>query len=61
MRTSSQECIVYLDSYYKAGDGIVDAYIDFRQPKDWTMFRQSVDLPESSGTYIEVTTQHPTA
>lgn len=28
------ECIVYLEAYRKVGDGIVDAYIDFRQMKD---------------------------
>ncbi len=38
--------------------GIVDAYIDFRQSKDWAMFRQSVGLPDSSGTFIE--RKHPT-
>ena len=54
VRAREQECIVYLDSYYKAGDGIVDAYIDFRQSKDWAMFRQSVGLPDSSGSYIEL-------
>ena len=48
------ECIVYLDSYVKAGDGIVDAYIDFRQLKDLTMFRRIVNLPEDAGTYIEL-------
>ncbi len=35
-------------------NGIVDAYIDFRQSKDWAMFRQSVGLPDSSGTFIEL-------
>ena len=54
VRAREQECIVYLDSYFKAGDGIVDAYIDFRQSKDWAMFRQSVGLPDSSGTFIEL-------
>ena len=54
VRTGNQECIVYLDSYFKAGDGVVDVYIDFRQSKDWTMFRQSVGLPDSSGSYIEL-------
>ena len=53
-RAGNQECIVYLDSYFKAGDRIVDAYIDFRQSKDWAMFRQSVGLPDSSGTFIEL-------
>ena len=33
-RLRQQECIVYLEAYEKAGDGIVDAYIDFRQRKD---------------------------
>ena len=49
-----QECIVFLDSYTKAGDGIVDAYIDFRLSKDLTMFRQIAELPENAGTYIEL-------
>ena len=53
-RAGSQECIVYLDSYFKAGDRIVDAYIDFRLPKDLVMFRQAIGLPENSGSYIEL-------
>ena len=48
------ECIVYLDSYIKTGDGIVDAYIDFRLPKDLALFRQIAALPENVGTYIEL-------
>lgn len=48
------ECIVYLDSYTKAGDGIVDAYIDFRLSKDVAMFRQVFELPDNAGTYIEL-------
>ena len=32
------ECIVYLEAYSKVGDGIVDAYIDFRQTKDMVLF-----------------------
>lgn len=48
------ECIVYFDTYTKAGDGIVDAFIDFRQLKDLVMFRQIADLPENSGTFIEL-------
>lgn len=49
-----QECIVYLDSYSKAVDGILDAYIDFRQMKDLAMFRQIAELPENAGTSIEL-------
>lgn len=48
-----QECIVYLESYYKVEDGIANAYIDFRQLKDFVMFRQIAELPENSGSYIE--------
>ena len=48
------DCIVYLDSYTKAGDGIVDAYVDFRQSKDVALFRQVFDLPDNSGTFIEL-------
>ena len=48
----TQECIVYLDSYIKAGDGMVDAYIDFRQMKDLMMFRQAIGLSENVGSYI---------
>ena len=53
-RIREQECIIYLDSYTKAGDGIVDAFIDFRQSKDLALFRQVVELPENKGTYIEL-------
>jgi len=45
---------VYLDSYTKAEDGNVDAYVDFRQLKDLVMFRQMAELPENTGTYIEL-------
>lgn len=45
---------MYLDSYVKVGDGIVDAYIDFRQLKDLAMFRRIVTLPENAGSYIEL-------
>lgn len=48
------ECIVYLDTYTKAGDGIVDAFIDFRQLKDLVMFRRIAELLENSGTIIEL-------
>ena len=49
-----RECIVYLESYFKSEDGIVVAYIDFRQLKDFVMFRQITGLPENSGSYIEL-------
>lgn len=48
------ECIVYLDTYIKAGDGIVDAFIDFRQLKDLVMFRRIAELLENSGSIIEL-------
>ena len=53
-RFREQECIIFLDSFTKTGEGIVDAYIDFRQSKDLAMFRQIVELPENIGTYIEL-------
>lgn len=48
------ECIVYLDSYKKVGDGVVDAYIDFRLDKDFALFRRSMNYPETTATYIEL-------
>lgn len=48
------ECIVYLYTYSKAGDGIVDAFIDFRQLKDLVRFRRITELFENSGTIIEL-------
>lgn len=48
------ECIVYLDTYTKAGDGIVDAFIDFRQLKDLVLFRRIAELLENSGSIIEL-------
>lgn len=53
-RIREQECIIFLDSYTKTGDGIVDAYIDFRLSKDLSLFRQIAELPENTGTYIEL-------
>lgn len=48
------DCIVYLDSFTKVGNGIVDAYIDFRLDKDFSIFRQAMNIPEMSASYMEL-------
>lgn len=49
-----QECIVYLEVYEKVGDGIVDAFVDFRQSKDYELFRAVTGSEDSDATYIEL-------
>ena len=54
-RLRQQECIVYLEAYEKAGDGIVDAYIDFRQRKDLVLFSRATNFDSNSkATFIEL-------
>ena len=48
------ECIVYLESYFKTGDQAFDAYVDFRQEKDLQMFLRTTNLVEPQGTYLEL-------
>ena len=50
----NDECIVYLETFEKAGDGIVDAYIDFRQRKDFVLFSRAMGYDNSSATVIEL-------
>lgn len=55
VRIKPQECIVYLEVYEKAGDGIVDAYIDFRQRKDLVLFSRATNFDNNSkATFIEL-------
>lgn len=50
-----QECIVYLEAYEKVGDGILDAYIDFRQRKDLLLFSRATNYDNNSkATFIEL-------
>lgn len=49
-----QECIVYLEVYEKVGDGMVDAFVDFRQSKDYELFRAVTGSEDSDATYIEL-------
>lgn len=49
-----QQCIVYLESYHKAGDGIVDAYVDFRLEKDLRLFERVMGGPDLKATVIEL-------
>ena len=53
IRMVQQECIVYLEAYEKAGDGIVDAFIDFRQTKDFALFRRATDYGNMKASIIE--------
>jgi beta-lactamase superfamily II metal-dependent hydrolase len=54
-RLRQQECIVYLEAYEKAGDGIVDVYIDFRQRKDLVLFSRATNFDSNSkATFIEL-------
>lgn len=48
------DCIVYLDSFVKMGEGKVDAYIDFRLAKDFAIFRSALYYPQTEATYIEL-------
>ena len=51
--TDKQECIVYLETYYKTSDGI-DAYVDFRLDEDLFLFKRFVDLDNEKATFIEL-------
>ena len=53
IRMVQQECIVYLEAYEKAEDGIVDAFIDFRQTKDFALFRRATDYGNMKASIIE--------
>lgn len=53
-RINSHECIVYLETYNKVADGIVDAYIDFRQRKDVILFGRAVNYENNKATFIEL-------
>ena len=53
IRMVQQECIVYLEAYEKAGDGIVDAFIDFRQTKDFVLFRRATGYENMKASFIE--------
>ena len=48
------ECIVYLEAYSKKGDGIVDAYIDFRQQKDMVLFGRTANYENNKASFIEL-------
>ena len=48
------DCIVYLDSYEKVGEGVVDAYVDFRLEKDFAIFRRVLNYPQTEATYVEL-------
>ncbi len=54
-RLRQQECIVYLEAYEKVGDAIVDAYVDFRQRKDFMLFSRVANNDNNSkATFIEL-------
>ena len=48
------ECIVYLDSFIKVGEGVVDAYVDFRLDKDFALFCRIMNYQETTATYIKI-------
>ena len=48
------ECIVYLEAYGKVEEGIVNAYIDFRQMKDMVMFGRATNYENNKATFIEL-------
>mgnify|MGYP002625393041 CR=1 FL=1 len=48
------ECIVYLEAYEKVGDGIVDAYIDFRQAKDMVLFGRVIGFENQKASFVEL-------
>ena len=49
-----QDCIVYLEAFEKVGDGMVDAYIDFRQEKDLLLFTRAIGYEFDNATFIEL-------
>lgn len=53
-RIKGPECIVYLEAYSKVGDGIVDAYVDFRQMKDMVLFGRVSGYENNKATFIEL-------
>ena len=53
-RIKGPECIVYLEAYSKVGDGIVDAYVDFRQVKDMVLFGRVSGYENNKATFIEL-------
>ena len=53
-RIKPQECIVYLETYVKVGDTMVDAYIDFRQRKDMVLFGRTTGYENTKASFIEL-------
>lgn len=53
-RVNMRDCIVYLEAYEKVGDGMVDAYIDFRQEKDLLLFTRAIGYEFDNATFIEL-------
>lgn len=53
-RLKQPECIVYLEAYERKGDGIVDAYIDFRQMKDMVLFGRTAQYENNKASFIEL-------
>ena len=49
-----QECIVYLETYEKVGDGIVNAYIDFRRYEDFVLFSRVTGHENAKSSFIEL-------
>ena len=49
-----QECIVYLETFEKIGDGVSDAYVDFRQEKDSRLFTEVTGIKIETATMIEL-------
>lgn len=49
-----QECVVYLETFDKVGDGVVNACIDFRQNKDLSYFSRETGFYNTGATLIEL-------
>ena len=48
------ECIVYLETFYKRDEGVVDAYIDFRKERDLTLYTQNANITLEGATILEL-------
>ena len=50
---SGNECIVYLESYFKTGNDVVTAYVDFRTRKDQELFNERLKI-NTENSFIEL-------
>ena len=54
IKKTSPQCIVYLESFEKAGDGVVNAFIDFLLEIDLIRFGRVMAFQSNKATFIEL-------